>query len=58
MTDDLLTRAKSWLVQCGPCDYGMPEFACTCQPGDPRLVISDLVAEIERLRLIEQGGAK
>lgn len=48
--DPLLDRARAHLVQCGPCDYGVTSAGCQCPQGDPRVVIADLVAEIERLR--------
>ena len=50
--DRLLARARAWLALCGPHDAGVPT-ECHCPPGDPRAVIADLVAEVERLR----GGA-
>lgn len=42
---------SEWLNQCGPCDFGMPEYPCACAQGDPRLVILKLVNEVERLRI-------
>lgn len=38
-----------WLNQCGPCDYGMPEYGCTHPGGDYRPVMLELVREVERL---------
>lgn len=51
-TVDLDAIAREWLNQCGPCDYGMPEYGCTHPQGDYRPVIAALVAEVERLRAI------
>lgn len=48
---DLDEIRSEWLNQCGPCDFGMPEYPCMCAQGDPRLVILKLVNEVERLRL-------
>ncbi|BCJ45357.1 hypothetical protein GCM10010168_86260 [Actinoplanes ianthinogenes] len=55
---DLLDRARAHLVQCGPCDFGMPG-ACNCPPGDPRALIDDLVNEVTRLRaaLVDEQAA-
>lgn len=39
-----------WCVSCGPCDYGLHEFACTCVKDDHRPVILDLAREIDKLR--------
>lgn len=36
--------------QCGPCDFGLVEFACQCPQGDPRWVIHMLCDEVEHLR--------
>jgi hypothetical protein len=47
---DLEAITAKWLRQCGSCDAGLPEFGCTCPEGDPRVVISQLVIEVERLR--------
>ncbi len=38
--------ALPWMQQCGSCDAGLP-MGCTCPQGDPRVVISRLVAVIE-----------
>lgn len=46
---DVLAKAEPWLNLCGPCDAGYPT-ACSCQPGDPRVIILELVREVERLR--------
>jgi hypothetical protein len=40
---DLEAISEKWLNQCGPCDYGMPEYGY-------RPVIMSLVREVERLR--------
>ena len=47
---DLDAITKEWLTQCGPHDYGVDSAGCNCPPGEPRPVISNLVAEVERLR--------
>ncbi len=47
---DLEAIKRTWLNQCGPCDYGMPEYGCTHPQEDYRPVIMSLVVEIERLR--------
>jgi hypothetical protein len=47
---DLDAISEKWLNQCGPCDYGMPEYGCTHPSDDYRPVILDLVREVERLR--------
>jgi hypothetical protein len=46
---DLEAIDPGWLNPCGPCDLGVP-MNCTCPTGDPRIVISQLVTEVERLR--------
>jgi len=51
MPADLEAIKAEWLNQCGPCDYGMPEYGCTHPSGDYRPVMLSLVEEIERLRL-------
>lgn len=48
-TEDIKSK---WLNQCGPCDYGMPEYGCTHPGEDYRPVILDLVREVERLRFL------
>lgn len=53
MTDlDLEEIKRRWLNQCGPCDYGMPEYGCTHPSDDYRPVIMSLVLEVERLRIV------
>lgn len=53
---DLEEVRSTWLVQCGPCDYGIAG-TCNCPQGDncpqaePRTVIGDLCDEVEWLRL-------
>lgn len=56
---DLEAISEKWLQQCGPCDYGMPEYACSHPEEDYRPVILDLVREVERLRklALEAGPA-
>lgn len=44
--DDLLARAKPWTHPCGPHELGV-QVNCTCQDGDPRHLIVELVAFIE-----------
>jgi hypothetical protein len=46
---DILAAAEPFMRVCGSCDAGLP-MNCTCPPGDPRPIVSRLVAEIERLR--------
>lgn len=51
LSDEELDRIRSeWTSQCGPCDYGMPEYGCMCPSGDPRPVVAKLLWEIDRLR--------
>lgn len=45
---DLQEIRDKWLGICGYCDAGQ-SMACTCAHGDPRVLISELVTEIERL---------
>lgn len=47
---DVVDRARPFMLQCGPCDYGLPEYGCNCPEGDFRPIVSDLVTEVERLR--------
>jgi hypothetical protein len=47
---DLQAIVDEHLVQCGPCDFGMVEYACQCPKGDPRAAIQRLVDEVKRLR--------
>lgn len=49
---DIDAIEAEWLVQCGPCDYGLVEMGCACPEGEPRAVIQDLIAEIRRLRKV------
>lgn len=49
--DDLDAIRHEWLVQCGSCDYGLPEYGCNCPKGDHRPVIQQLIDEVERLRM-------
>lgn len=44
---DLRARAEAFLVQCGPCDGGLP-MMCACNDGDPRPVIADLLDALAR----------
>lgn len=55
--DALEALAKAQLVQCGPCDFGLVEFGCTCPKGDPRPVISQLVEVIAELRRLQVDNA-
>lgn len=48
--DALRERAVKATAQCGPCDFGMVEFGCSCSEEDPRAVITDLVRELEKYR--------
>lgn len=53
--DALEAQAKTHLVQCGPCDFGLVEYGCNCPKGDPRPVISqlvELIAEVRKLRAL------
>jgi len=43
-----LAAAQPWMQTCGPCDMGLP-MGCCCPTGDPRAIVSRLVAVIERL---------
>ena len=49
---DLIARAVKASAQCGPHDFGMVEFGCSCSEEDPRAVIVDLV------RVLEQFGER
>jgi hypothetical protein len=49
-TPDVLEAAKPFMQQCGPHDYGLHEMGCMCPDGDPRVVISRMFQEIQRLR--------
>lgn len=49
-TGEILEAAKPWMQQCGPHDYGIDSAPCGRPPGgDPRVIVSKLVGEIERL---------
>lgn len=39
-----------YLVQCGPCDFGLVEFGCNCPVGDARWVIQMLCDELQEVR--------
>lgn len=47
---DVLDRAQPFMRPCGPCDFGLAEFGCSCPREDFRGTVADLVGEIERLR--------
>jgi hypothetical protein len=50
LTDARLTEIeKVWLAPCGSCDAGLP-MQCACPAADPRAAVSELVAEVRRLR--------
>lgn len=42
----LRTKVAEHTTQCGPCDYGLVEFGCSCA-GDPRPLLLELMAELE-----------
>lgn len=44
-----LAEVAPWMELCGSCDAGLPQ-ACTCPPGDARVVIAALVDEIVKMR--------
>jgi hypothetical protein len=46
---DIEETRQRYLVQCGPHDYGMPEYGCNCGP-DPRGVLMRALDELEALR--------
>lgn len=46
---DLEAIKREWLNQCGPCDYGMPEYGCSHPAEDYRPVLMELVREVELL---------
>lgn len=50
-SSELITKAETYLVQCGSCDAGLP-MACVCPPGDPRAVISELIARLRAARAV------
>ena len=41
---------ETWLRQCGPCDFGLVEYGCTCPSGDYRPVMSRLLHAFEALQ--------
>jgi hypothetical protein len=48
---DVLSAAEPWMQVCGPHDYGVDSAPCGCPPdGDPRVIVSKLAAEVQRLR--------
>lgn len=52
MSTDVLKAAEPWMQVCGPHDYGVDTAPCGCPPdGDPRVIVSKLAAEVERLRV-------
>lgn len=50
--DDLEALGQEWAERCDPCDDGGPGY-CSCPPDKARDVIARLVAEVQRLRIIE-----
>lgn len=51
MSTDVLKAAEPWMQVCGPHDYGVDTAPCGCPPdGDPRVIVSKLAAEVQRLR--------
>lgn len=44
-TAELISKAETYLIQCGSCDAGL-SMSCVCPPGDPRAIISELVAAL------------
>lgn len=51
LPSDLDSIAVEWLTPCGPHDVDVMTSPCTCPRGDPRVVISNLVDEVRRLRM-------
>lgn len=49
MSIDLEKIRREWLVECGPHDFGLSEFGCTCPQDDHRNVMKTLLDELERL---------
>lgn len=47
---DLDAIRDEFLNQCGPCDFGLVEYGCNCPTSDYRPPMSQLVAEVKRLR--------
>lgn len=54
-TLDLDAIEREWLVQCGPCDFGLVQYGCQCPSGDYRWVIQRLVAEVRQMRSERSG---
>lgn len=52
MSDDLVSQVQGFLLPCGSCDAGLP-MPCTCRVDDYRPTMARLLAEVERLRVIE-----
>lgn len=50
----LLSRAQELLKVCGPCDYGLVEFGCTCSVEDPRGVVVDLLRDRQEAQIMLQ----
>jgi hypothetical protein len=46
---DLAAIEAEFLVECGPCDYGLP-MGCNCPERDYRSTMLDLVEEVRLLR--------
>ena len=44
----LRAKVEEHTKQCGPCDFGLVEFGCSCA-GDPRPLLLELLAELEAL---------
>ena len=55
MATDLDAIKAEWLNQCGPCDYGMPEYGCSHPTDDYRPVLMELVREVEQLRALTRS---
>jgi hypothetical protein len=47
---DLAEVRATWLAACGPCDYGLVEYGCTCPPGDCWSVLMRALDELEQAR--------
>jgi hypothetical protein len=52
---DVLERAQPWLELCWACDAGLLK-ACTCPTGDYRVIMLELVREVESLRAKKSQG--
>lgn len=51
MSTDVLKAAAPWMQVCGPHDFGVDTAPCGCPPdGDPRVIVSKLATEVQRLR--------